>query len=260
MTSLSFFRQGFTGITAAALAGSSLLAITSNAQAASLDYDCFSRQTGELLVKSAIDMTSLDLACLASAEAMVQGQHNPNLNVVYTTQPAPVQSSSSGEAFLGGVVGGILGGVIEGSMNRDRYYDHGYDHGHGYEDGAGSRPDSKGPGNVGKGPGNVGKGPGKRPGNTGKWPGNTGKNPGNVGTRPGVKLPNFPKGKSTVYPKRPGIPGFPGKQSPSISGDRLRGLSTIKNRTVKGLGTSSNLKVNRTIPLQRIQPLGGLGL
>ena len=228
MTSLSFFRQGFTGITAAALAGSSLLAITSNAQAASLDYDCFSRQTGELLVKSAIDMTSLDLACLASAEAMVQGQHNPNLNVVYTTQPAPVQSSSSGEAFLGGVVGGILGGVIEGSMNRDRYYDHGYDHGHGYEDGAGSRPDSKGPGNV--------------------------------GTRPGVKLPNFPKDKSTVYPKRPGIPGFPGKQSPSISGDRLRGLSTIKNRTVKGLGTSSNLKVNRTIPLQRIQPLGGLGL
>ncbi|NCV92876.1 MAG: hypothetical protein EBW30_08905 [Synechococcaceae bacterium WB7_3xG_012] len=55
MTSLSFFRQGFTGITAAALAGSSLLAITSNAQAASLDYDCFSRQTGELLVKSAVD-------------------------------------------------------------------------------------------------------------------------------------------------------------------------------------------------------------
>ncbi|NDD46098.1 MAG: hypothetical protein EBZ24_12065 [Synechococcaceae bacterium WB9_4xB_025] len=120
-------------------------------------------------------------------------------------------------------------------------------------DGAGSRPDSKGPGNVGKGPG-------KRPGNAGKWPGNTGKNPGNVGTRPGVKLPNFPKGKSTVYPKRPGIPGFPGKQSPSISGDRLRGLSTIKNRTIKGLGQSSNLKVNRTIPLQRIQPLGGLGL
>ncbi|WP_296421453.1 hypothetical protein, partial [Vulcanococcus sp. CPBay_Sum15L08_68] len=64
----------------------------------------------------------------------------------------------------------------------------------------------------------------------------------------------------TVYPKRPGIPGFPGKQSPSISGDRLRGLSTIKNRTIKGLGQSSNLKVNRTIPLQRIQPLGGLGL
>jgi len=238
MTSLSFFRQGFTGITAAALAGSSLLAITSNAQAASLDYDCFSRQTGELLVKSAIDMTSLDLACLASAEAMVQGQHNPNLNVVYTTQPAPVQSSSSGEAFLGGVVGGILGGVIEGSMNRG----HDYDHGHGYENGPGSRPG--------------GKGPGKRPIDPGY---NTpGLRPGNVGTRPGVKLPNLPK--STVYPKRPGIPGFPGKQSPSISGDRLRGLSTIKNRTIKGLGQSSNLKVNRTIPLQRIQPLGGLGL
>ena len=238
MTSLSFFRQGFTGITAAALAGSSLLAITTNAQAASLDYDCFSRQTGELLVKSAIDMTSLDLACLASAEAMVQGQHNPNLNVVYTTQPAPVQSSSSGEAFLGGVVGGILGGVIEGSMNRDRYYDHG----HGYEDGPGSRTG--------------GKGPGKRPIDPGYNA--PGLRPGNVGTRPDVKLPNLPK--STVYPKRPGIPGFPGKQSPSISGDRLRGLSTIKNRTIKGLGQSSNLKVNRTIPLQRIQPLGGLGL
>ena len=256
MTSLSFFRQGFTGITAAALAGSSLLAITSNAQAASLDYDCFSRQTGELLVKSAVDMTSLDLACLASAEAMVQGQHNPNLNVVYTTQPAPVQSSSSGEAFLGGVVGGILGGVIEGSMNRDRYYDHG----HGYENGPGSRPGGKRPGGKrpgGKRPGgNVGKGPGKRPIDPGYNA--PGLRPGNVGTRPDVKLPNLPK--STVYPKRPGIPGFPGKQSPSISGDRLRGLSTIKNRTVKGLGTSSNLKVNRTIPLQRIQPLGGLGL
>ena len=126
MTSLSFFRQGFTGITAAALAGSSLLAITTNAQASSLDYDCFSRQTGELLVKSAIDMTSLDLACLASAEAMVQGQQNSNLNVVYT-QPPPAQTSSSGEAFLGGVLDGILGGVIEGSMNP----------GHGYEDGPG---------------------------------------------------------------------------------------------------------------------------
>ena len=236
MTSLSFFRQGFTGITAAALAGSSLLAITSNAQAASLDYDCFSRQTGELLLKAAVDMTSLDLACLASAEAMLQGQQNPNLNVVYTTQPAPVQSSSSGEAFLGGVVGGILGGVIEGSMNRDRYYDHGYDHGHG------GRPG--------------GKGPGKRPSDPGYNA--PGWRPENVGTRPGVKFPNLPK--STVYPKRPGIPGFPGKQSPSISGDRLRGLSTIKNCTIKGLGTSSNLKVNRTIPLQRIQPLGGLGL
>jgi len=230
MTSLSFFRQGFTGITAAALAGSSLLAITTNAQAASLDYDCFSRQTGELLVKSAIDMTSLDLACLASAEAMVQGQQNPNLNVVYT-QPAPAQTSPSGEAFLGGVLGGILGGVIEGSMNP----------GHGYEDGPGWRPG--------------GKHPGKRPG--GKRPG---KRPGNVGTRPGVVIPNFPKGKSTVYPKLPGIPNLPGKQSPSISGDRLRGLSTIKNRTIKGLGTSSNIKVNRTIPLKRIQPLGGLGL
>ena len=252
MTSLSFFRQGFTGITAAALAGSSLLAITTNAQAASLDYDCFSRQTGELLVKSAIDMTSLDLACLASAEAMIQGQQNPNLNVVYTTQPAPAQTSSSGEAFLGGVVGGILGGVIEGSMNRDRYYDHGYDHGHGYEDGAGSRPGSKGPGNVGKGPG-------KRPGNAGKWPGNTGKNPGNVGTRPGVKLPNFPKGKSTVYPKRPGIPGL-GKKSGTRSANRFSGLSNIPNRSIKGLGKSNLLKVNRTAPLQRIQPLGGLGL
>ncbi|UPH90041.1 hypothetical protein [Synechococcus sp. NB0720_010] len=236
MTSLSFFRQGFTGITAAALAGSSLLAITTNAQAASLDYDCFSRQTGELLIKSAIDMTSLDLACLASAEAMVQGQHNPNLNVVYTTQPVPVQSSSSGEAFLGGVVGGILGGVIEGSMNRG----HDYDHGHGYEECGGLCLD---------GQPLRGKGPGKRPG----------KRPGNVGTRPGVKLPNLPK--STVYPKLPGIPNFPGKQSPSISGDRLRGLSNIKvNRTIQGLHKSSNLKVHRNIPLKRIQPLGGLGL
>lgn len=217
MTSLSFFRQGFTGITAAALAGSSLLAITSNAQAASLDYDCFSRQTGELLVKSAIDMTSLDLACLASAEAMVQGQHNPNLNVVYTTQPAPVQSSSSGEAFLGGVVGGILGGVIEGSMNRDRYYDHGYDHGHGGRPGGGKK-----------------------------------------GGR--IQIPQGPK--STVYRKQPGIPGLPGlgKKSGTLSANRFSGLSNIPNRSIKGLGKSNLLKVNRTAPLQRIQPLGGLGL
>ena len=217
MTSLSFFRQGFTGITAAALAGSSLLAITTNAQAASLDYDCFSRQTGELLVKSAIDMTSLDLACLASAEAMVQGQHNPNLNVVYTTQPAPVQSSSSGEAFLGGVVGGILGGVIEGSMNRDRYYDHGYDHGHGGRPGGGKK-----------------------------------------GGR--IQIPQGPK--STVYRKQPGIPGLPGlgKKSGTRSANRFSGLSNIPNRSIKGLGKSNLLKVNRTAPLQRFQPLGGLGL
>lgn len=217
MTSLSFFRQGFTGITAAALAGSSLLAITSNAQAASLDYDCFSRQTGELLVKSAIDMTSLDLACLASAEAMVQGQHNPNLNVVYTTQPAPAQTSSSGEAFLGGVVGGILGGVIEGSMNRDRYYDHGYDHGHGGRPGGGKK-----------------------------------------GGR--IQIPQGPK--STVYRKQPGIPGLPGlgTKSGTRSANRFSALSNIPNRSIKGLGKSNLLKVNRTAPLQRIQPLGGLGL
>ena len=217
MTSLSFFRQGFTGITAAALAGSSLLAITSNAQAASLDYDCFSRQTGELLLKAAVDMTSLDLACLASAEAMLQGQQNPNLNVVYTTQPAPVQSSSSGEAFLGGIVGGILGGVIEGSMNRGRYYDHGYDHGHGGRPGGGKKG-----------------GP--------------------------IQIPQGPK--STVYRKQPGIPGLPGlgKKSGTRSANRFSGLSNIPNRSIKGLGKSNLLKVNRTAPLQRIQPLGGLGL
>ena len=217
MTSLSFFRQGFTGITAAALAGSSLLAITTSAQAASLDYDCFSRQTGELLLKAAVDMTSLDLACLASAEAMLQGQQNPNLNVVYTTQPAPVQSSSSGEAFLGGIVGGILGGVIEGSMNRDRYYDHGYDHGHGGRPGGGKK-----------------------------------------GGR--IQIPQGPK--STVYRKQPGIPGLPGlgKKSGTLSANRFSGLSNIPNRSIKGLGKSNLLKVNRTAPLQRIQPLGGLGL
>jgi hypothetical protein len=148
---------------------------------------------------------------------MVQGQHNPNLNVVYTTQPAPVQSSSSGEAFLGGVVGGILGGVIEGSMNRDRYYDHGYDHGHGGRPGGGKK-----------------------------------------GGR--IQIPQGPK--STVYRKQPGIPGFPGlgKKSDTRSANRFSGLSNIPNRSIKGLGKSNLLKVNRTAPLQRIQPLGGLGL
>jgi len=209
MTSLSLFRQGFTGITAAALAGSSLLAITSNAQAASLDYDCFSRQTGQLVVKAAVDMTSLDLACLASAEAMLGEQQNPNLNVVYTTQPAPAQtSSSSGEAFLGGIVGGILGGVIEGSMNRDRYDDYGY----GYEDGPGWRPGGKHPGGKqpgGKRPGgNVGKGPGKRPIDPGyNAPGfRPGFRPGVLGTRPPIKLPgnvNLPKLRQPNFP-RPG--------------------------------------------------------
>ena len=221
MTSLTLFRQGFTGITAAALAGSSLLAITSNAQAASLDYDCFSRQTGQLVVKAAVDMTSLDLACLASAEAMLEGQQNPNLNVVYTTQPAPAQTSSSGEAFLGGIVGGILGGVIEGSMNRDRYDDHGYDHGHG-----------------------------GRPGG--------GKKGGKKGGR--IRIPQGPK--STVYRKQPGIPGLPGlgKKSGTRSANRFSGLSNIPNRSIKGLGNSNLLKVNRTAPLQRIQNLGGFGL
>ena len=236
MTSLTLFRQGFTGITAAALAGSSLLAITSNAQAASLDYDCFSRQTGQLVVKAAVDMTSLDLACLASAEAMLEGQHNPNLNVVYTTQPAPAQTSSSGEAFLGGIVGGILGGVIEGSMNRDRYDDHGY----GYEDGPGWRPGGKHPGGKrpgGKRPGgNVGKGPGKRPIDPGfsRPDIHPGLLPGRLGTRPLIKTPgklpnlrqpNFPRpgrNSDSRFRITPGIGKHLGSSTKTIKAGNLR--------------------------------------
>ena len=64
MTSSSLLRNTLSGVTAAALAGSSLVVAGTAAKASSLDYDCFSRQTGTLIYKAAVDMTSLEIACV----------------------------------------------------------------------------------------------------------------------------------------------------------------------------------------------------
>lgn len=121
MSSATFrLRQSFSGITAMAVAGTSVLALSSASKASALLYDCFSRETSELVAKSAVDITSPQVSCLESAAAMVQTTEYeyPNQKVVYVEKEVPAASSgSTGEAILGGILGGVIGGLIEGSIS-----------------------------------------------------------------------------------------------------------------------------------------------
>ena len=197
MTSVTFrLRQSFTGITAVAVAGTSVLALSSASKASALLYDCFSRETSELVAKSAVDITSPEVSCLESAAAMgnTTDYEYPTQKVVYVEKEVPVASSSSaGEAILGGILGGVIGGVIEGAISGSSN-----NHGHNDHRGGRDRHEDQDRGNETAEVDSVEKGGSSRPGNV-KRPGHVTLpslvDKGSKGGKKGKKMPGKLGGK-----------------------------------------------------------------
>ena len=103
----SFAQQAFTGVAALALAAAGTALPSANA--APLIFDCYSRSTSDLLMKSALDLSNDNLACIQTAAAPVA--------VVQPVAVAPAPAAASGESFLGSVIGGALGGLIGNAIN-----------------------------------------------------------------------------------------------------------------------------------------------
>ena len=107
-------QKALTGFAAFAVTAAAVTLPENNAKAAPLIFDCYSRSTSDLLVKSAIDLSNPNLACIQASAATVVPQP-------VATQPvyvAPATAApSAGEAFFGSVIGGALGGVIGNAIN-----------------------------------------------------------------------------------------------------------------------------------------------
>ena len=84
------------------------------AAAAPLVFDCYSRSTSDLLMKSAIDVSSEHLACVQTG-GVSQVSYEPAPVQTVVSQPAPAQAG--GGNFLGSVIGGVLGGVLSNAIN-----------------------------------------------------------------------------------------------------------------------------------------------
>jgi len=85
------------------------------ANAAPLIFDCYSRSTSDLLMKSAMDLSNANLACIQAG--IVDGPQQPLATHPVVMTPVAVPTPSSGESFLGGVIGGALGGLIGNAIN-----------------------------------------------------------------------------------------------------------------------------------------------
>lgn len=92
-------QKALTGLAAVsvAAAGNMLPAV-----AAPLVFDCYSRSTSDLLMKSAIDVSSEHLACVQTG-GVSQVSYEP--------------AQAGGGNFLGSVIGGVLGGVLSNAIN-----------------------------------------------------------------------------------------------------------------------------------------------
>jgi hypothetical protein len=74
-------------------------------QAAPLFFDCHSRSTGDLLMKSALDLSNEQLACVQTAAA-VPISYQPVVTQPVVVLPAPAAGPSAGETLVGSVFGG----------------------------------------------------------------------------------------------------------------------------------------------------------
>jgi len=112
MTSLNA-QKAITGFAALALIATGAALPGTDAKAAPLIFDCYSRSTSDLLMKSALDLSNDNLACLQAGATPVAYQPVVTQPVYVTPAPAP----SAGESFVGSVIGGALGGVIGNAIN-----------------------------------------------------------------------------------------------------------------------------------------------
>ena len=115
MTS-SIAQQALTGFASLAIAAAGVALPGQESQAAPLIFDCYSRSTSDLLMKSALDLSNANLACVQTAAAMPIS-YQPVVAQPVVVAPAAAAAPSAGEAFLGSVIGGALGGVIGNAIN-----------------------------------------------------------------------------------------------------------------------------------------------
>ncbi|MBD1193124.1 hypothetical protein [Vulcanococcus sp. Clear-D1] len=126
-----FAQKTITGFAALALAAAGTALPGSDAKAAPLIFDCYSRSTSDLLMKSALDLSNENLACVQNGVGAQVSYVPAAPQQVYVT-PAPAPAPSAGESFfgsmLGGAIGGVLGNAINGG-NRTTEVHHHYDRG-----------------------------------------------------------------------------------------------------------------------------------
>jgi hypothetical protein len=128
-----FAQKAITGFAALAVAAAGTALPGSDAKAAPLIFDCYSRSTSDLLMKSALDLSNENLACVQNGVgAQVSYVPAAPQQVYVTPAPAPAPGPSASESFfgsmLGGAIGGVLGNAINGG-NRTTEVHHHYDRG-----------------------------------------------------------------------------------------------------------------------------------
>jgi len=116
----SFITQKtLTGIATFAVTAAGVSLPSTDAKAAPLIFDCYSRSTSDLLMKSALDLSNPNLACVQVTALPLGTQTLVTQPVI--TQPVyvapPSAGPSTGESFFGSVIGGALGGVIGNAIN-----------------------------------------------------------------------------------------------------------------------------------------------
>ena len=115
----SFIAQkALTGITTFVVTAAGIALPGPDAKAAPLIFDCYSRSTSDLLMKSALDLSNPNLACVQVSPLALGVQ--PVVSQPVIAQPvyaAPTAvAPSAGESFFGSVIGGALGGVIGNAL------------------------------------------------------------------------------------------------------------------------------------------------
>ena len=123
-----FAQQALSGFAALALAASGTALPGSNANAAPLIFDCYSRSTSDLLMKSALDLSNENLACVQAGAMPVAYQPVATQPIYGTPAPAPAPAPSAGASFFGSMLGGALGGVIGNAINGGNRTEHHYHH------------------------------------------------------------------------------------------------------------------------------------
>lgn len=126
MTSTRFSSRTAAG-TLAGLMGASLLLPALATRAASLEFDCYSRSTQELLVKAAYDMSNEGMACLKSSTTPEAAGTEVTDAATGSTPEAPAGETAEASApaetdrppGLGAViVGGIVNSLMDKLLNR----------------------------------------------------------------------------------------------------------------------------------------------
>ncbi|MBD1193123.1 hypothetical protein [Vulcanococcus sp. Clear-D1] len=111
-----FAQKTITGYAALAVAAAGTALPGSDAKAAPLIFDCYSRSTSDLLVKSALDLSNENLACVQNGVGTPVSYVPAAPQQVYVT-PAPAPAPSAGSSFFGSMLGGAIGGVIGNAIN-----------------------------------------------------------------------------------------------------------------------------------------------